>query len=172
MYQHPGVYIEHVPSGVLAIEAASTSVAAFIGTVGRGKLHEPVFVTSSQLYATNFGPLGDTGTGIRDFGANPDQVGFAGNAFFQNGRRQTYHVPTTPVAATPLRLTVGGTGVIVNFDGTANTLEKLAAAIQAQVRAAGAAPALAGFLCQVTRNRELLLIAGGNAGSAVLATGG
>ena len=36
MYTHPGVYIEHVPSGVLAIEAASTSVAAFIGHIPRG----------------------------------------------------------------------------------------------------------------------------------------
>ena len=38
MYKHPGVYIEHVPSGVLAIEAASTSIAAFIGPVKRGQL--------------------------------------------------------------------------------------------------------------------------------------
>ena len=31
IYKHPGVYIEHVPSGLLTIEAASTSVAALIG---------------------------------------------------------------------------------------------------------------------------------------------
>ena len=29
MYKHPGVYIEHVPSGLLVIEAASTSVGMF-----------------------------------------------------------------------------------------------------------------------------------------------
>ena len=38
MYKHPGVYIEHVPSGLLAIEAVSTSVAAFLGPVTRGAL--------------------------------------------------------------------------------------------------------------------------------------
>ena len=37
MYQHPGVYIEHVPSNLLAIEAASTSVTAFVGHLTRGK---------------------------------------------------------------------------------------------------------------------------------------
>src|SRR5262249_44580135 len=90
---HPGVYIEHVPSGVLAIEAASTSVAAFVGTVGRGQLNEPVFITRASQYATNFGPLGDTGTGIRDLGATADDFGFAVNAFFQNGGNKAYIVP-------------------------------------------------------------------------------
>ena len=58
MYKHPGVYIEHVPSGLLAIEAASTSSAAFIGAVKRGKVGEPVFVSSPGQYEDLFGLLG------------------------------------------------------------------------------------------------------------------
>ena len=31
-FQHPGVFIQEVPSGVQPIEGVSTSTAAFIGT--------------------------------------------------------------------------------------------------------------------------------------------
>ena len=62
MYKHPGVYIEHVPSGVLAIEAASTSTAAFIGHTRRGDLvtadvdrGEPVQVFNASQFADGFG---------------------------------------------------------------------------------------------------------------------
>lgn len=99
MFQHPGVYVEYLPSGLLAIEAASTSVAAFVGPVKRGKLNEPVFITSPSLFAQQFGVLDDGKGGVRDLGALPDTFGFAVNAFFNNGGSKAYIVPvgdTTP----------------------------------------------------------------------------
>lgn len=98
MYQHPGVYIEHVPSGLLSVEAASTSVAAFIGHVPRGA-HvtadegEPEFISSTSQFARKFGPLGDTGGGVRDLTDQPDHFGLAVNAFFANGGSKAYIVP-------------------------------------------------------------------------------
>ncbi|MDH3265212.1 MAG: hypothetical protein OEM24_14595, partial [Paracoccaceae bacterium] len=90
MYQHPGVYIEHVPSGVLAIEAAATSIAAFIGPVARGPVNTPVMVLNRGQYATAFGELDDATSGIRDLGDTPDYFGHAVNAFFDNGGTKAY----------------------------------------------------------------------------------
>ena len=100
MYKHPGVYIEHVPSGVLAIEAASTSIAAFIGHTRRGDLvtadvdrGQPVQVFNAGQFAERFGALRDTTGGIRDYGENADFFGFGVNAFFANGGGKAYIVP-------------------------------------------------------------------------------
>ena len=100
MYKHPGVYIEHVPSGVLSIEAASTSVAAFIGAVKRGDLvtadkdkGEPVFISGASQYTRLFGELRGGAGGIRDEGGNPDYFGHAVGAFFANGGNKAYIVP-------------------------------------------------------------------------------
>jgi phage tail sheath protein FI len=90
MYKHPGVYIEHVPSGLLAIEAASTSTAAFIGPVKRGPVGKPIFVSSRGQYEDQFGLLG--GGSIRDEGDKADRFGFAVNAFFANGGSKAYIV--------------------------------------------------------------------------------
>lgn len=90
MYKHPGVYIEHVPSELLAIEAASTSIAAFIGPVKRGKVGEPVFISSASQFADQFGPLGGGAGGIRNEGNNADKFGHAVNAFFSNGGAKAY----------------------------------------------------------------------------------
>ena len=92
MYKHPGVYIEHVPSGLLAVEAASTSTAVFIGPVKRGPVGEPVFITSATLFAQQFGALGDSAGGIRDEGDAADRFGFAVNAFYANGGNKAYIV--------------------------------------------------------------------------------
>lgn len=92
MYRHPGVYIEHVPSGLLAIEAASTSVAAFVGPVRRGPVGAPVFVTSASLFAQQFGALIGGSGGIRDEGDDVDKFGHAVNAFFANGGTKAYIV--------------------------------------------------------------------------------
>ncbi|MEM6635154.1 MAG: phage tail sheath C-terminal domain-containing protein [Pseudomonadota bacterium] len=105
MYKHPGVYIEHVPSSVFAIEAASTSVTAFIGEVGRGTgvtttSGEPAFITSQTQYAQQFGPLGGGAGGIRDMGQNVDAFGHAVSTFFANGGSKAYIVPV--VSATSL----------------------------------------------------------------------
>lgn len=100
MYKHPGVYIEHVPSGLLAIEAASTAVAAFIGPVGRGELvtadeadGKPAYVSSVDQYAKQFGPLGGGVGGLRNMGGAPDSFGWAVQSFFLNGGSKAYIVP-------------------------------------------------------------------------------
>ena len=90
IYKHPGVYIEHVPSGLLAIEAASTSVAAFIGPVRRGTVGKPEFITSVSQFAQQFGTLNDGTNGIRDEGDTADKFGNAVNAFFGNGGNKAY----------------------------------------------------------------------------------
>jgi len=100
MYKHPGVYIEHVPSGVLAIEAASTSIAAFIGPVKRGKLvtddkedGKPVQVSSQAQFSTQFGELDGSAGGLRNLGSAPDTFGHAVQSFFANGGGKAYIVP-------------------------------------------------------------------------------
>src|SRR5690606_6643334 len=100
MYKHPGVYIEHVPSGLLAIEAASTAIAAFVGPVKRGDLvtadteaGKPVFIASVDQYAKNFGTPGGGAGGLRNLGSDPDPFGWAVQAFFANGGSQAYIVP-------------------------------------------------------------------------------
>ena len=109
MYQHPGVYIRHVPSGVLAIEAASTSVAAFIGPVRRGNRSEPVFISSAQQYADLFGELDGAAGGVRNFGDAADQFGHAVQAFFSNGGAKAYIVRVAEdTGASPLTFAAGG----------------------------------------------------------------
>lgn len=100
MYKHPGVYIEHVPSGVLTIEAASTSIAAFIGQVRRGDLvtsdkeaGKPELISTAGQFAEKFGELNDGAGGIRNEGQQADYFGHAVNAFFANGGTKAYIVP-------------------------------------------------------------------------------
>ena len=99
MYKHPGVYIEHVPSGALAIEAASTSIACFIGPVKRGSVNKPEFIVNRGQFAQMFGELDDGTSGIRDYGDIPDYFGFAVNQFFDNGGTQAFVVRVTDGAA-------------------------------------------------------------------------
>jgi uncharacterized protein len=136
MYKHPGVYIEHVPSGVLVVEAASTSITAFIGAPQRGDrvtatAGEPVFITSVSQYATLFGPLPAPAGGVRNLGQNADAFGLAISSFFANGGAKAYVVPVgasdgTASSATAalaegdvaLAATSGGTwadGVVARF---------------------------------------------------------
>ena len=136
MYTHPGVYIEHVPSGVLAIEAASTSVAAFIGHIPRGarvtaSAGEPVFIGNQSQYAQHFGPLPAPAGGIRNNGQTADAFGHAVSLFFANGGTKAYVVPVASSNGTAstvsavleegtvaLEATSGGTwadGLLVRF---------------------------------------------------------
>jgi len=100
MYKHPGVYIEHVPSGLLAVEAVATAVAAFIGPVPRGKLvtddkekGEPVFISNMSQYEAQFGPLKGGAGGLRDYGSEPDVFGWAVQSYMMNGGSKAYIVP-------------------------------------------------------------------------------
>jgi uncharacterized protein len=105
MYQHPGVYIEHVISNALSIEAASTSVTAFIGHARRGTsvtkdAGAPIFVTSVGQYAAAFGPAGGGPGGIKNDGDNADAFGHAVNLYFANGGTKAYIVPVSNDAGT------------------------------------------------------------------------
>ena len=113
MYKHPGVCIEHIPSRMLSIETASTSIAAIVGRVKRGaivgpnkpdkpgKRDEPEMIFDVGQFAEKFGPPGDTGGDIRDEGEQPDRFGFAVNAFFGNGGSKAYIVPVAKTDGSP-----------------------------------------------------------------------
>ena len=90
MYQHPGVYIEEIPSGVRPIEAVSTSTALIIGYATKGPLNTPTLLFSFDQYMTQFG-------GIADFHGSPtgltvDYMGHTVRAFFANGGTKAYIV--------------------------------------------------------------------------------
>ncbi len=76
---YPGVYIQEVPSGVRTITGVSTSVAAFVGMVQRGRLNTPTNVLSFADYERAFGS--DTSRSEMT-----DQV----RLFFQNGGQSAY----------------------------------------------------------------------------------
>lgn len=126
-YQHPGVYIEHVPSNALSIEAASTSVAAFVGHARRGTRvtsagGAPVFLSSVGQYAAAFGPLGGGPGGIRNDGNAADAMGHAVNLFFANGGTKAYIVPVGEdagkEASVKLRITEGGVTRVITLTAT------------------------------------------------------
>ena len=90
MYQHPGVYIEEIPSGARPIEAVSTSTALIIGYATKGPLNTPTLLFSFDQYVTQFG-------GIADFHGSPtgltvDYMGYTVRAFFANGGTKAYIV--------------------------------------------------------------------------------
>lgn len=71
---YPGVYVEEIPSGVAAITAVTTSVAAFVGYTPRGPLETPVTLTSFADYERSFGGLSASSV-----------LGYAVQHFFSNG---------------------------------------------------------------------------------------
>lgn len=76
---YPGVYIQEVPSGVRTITGVSTSVAAFVGMVQRGRLNVPTRVLSFADYERSFG----TDTSASEM---TDQV----RQFFLNGGKEAW----------------------------------------------------------------------------------
>ena len=119
MYQHPGVYIEHVPSNALAIEAASTSVTAFVGHARRGtavtkSAGDPIFISSVAQYNSMFGPGDGSAGGVKKLPKEagksvPDKFGLAVNAYFANGGTKAYIVPVegTGGAQASVKIQVG-----------------------------------------------------------------
>lgn len=55
-YQHPGIYIQEIPSQ-RSIQGASTSVPAFIGITDIGPINTPTLITSWNAYTRQFGGL-------------------------------------------------------------------------------------------------------------------
>ncbi|WP_147127634.1 phage tail sheath C-terminal domain-containing protein [Shimia ponticola] len=144
MYQHPGVYVEHVPSGALAIEAASTSVTAFVGPVGRGSAAtvKPIFITSVGQYASAFGPLGGGAGGIYNQGDQVDVMGHAINAYFANGGTKAYIVPldTSDEVAATIEAKVKVDGDTYDVSATAKSPGTWGNDLKVKVEAGAAAP--------------------------------
>jgi phage tail sheath protein FI len=70
---YPGVYIEEIPSGVHTITGVSTSVGAFLGFFGRGRMNEAVHIFSEAALEREFGALvasSEAGYGLRQFFLN------------------------------------------------------------------------------------------------------
>ncbi|MEM9092368.1 MAG: phage tail sheath C-terminal domain-containing protein [Cyanobacteria bacterium P01_F01_bin.53] len=76
---YPGVYIQEIPSGVRTITGVSTSIAAFVGMVQRGRLNVPINVLNFTDYERAFG----SDTSMSEMA---DQV----RLFFQNGGQNAY----------------------------------------------------------------------------------
>jgi hypothetical protein len=92
---YPGVYIEEIPSGARAIEAAGTSTAAFVGLAERGPNDDAVRITSWDEYQKQFG------------GFLPNSfLAQSVYAFFNNGGRQCYIVRVMPDGADKAEVTV------------------------------------------------------------------
>lgn len=93
-YLHPGIYIEEIPSGLIPIEAASTSTAVFLGYLTRGTVGEPELIFKQDDFVQKFGKINDQYGGLRDTGKDKlgDAMGHSIAAFFLNGGRQAYIV--------------------------------------------------------------------------------
>ncbi len=99
MYQHPGVYIEEIPSGTMPIEAASTSTALIVGYATKGSLNTPTLLFNFDQYASQFGGLVDfNGSSI---GQTVDYMGHSVRAFFDNGGTKAYIVRLAGVNNAP-----------------------------------------------------------------------
>ena len=71
---HPGVYVQEIPSGVRAISEVDTSVCAFVGRAERGPTDVPVTITGFAAFERVFGGLWEG-----------SRLGFAVRDFFRNG---------------------------------------------------------------------------------------
>ncbi len=76
---YPGVYVQEVSSGVRTITGVSTSIAAFIGMINRGRVDIPTRVLSFTEYERNYG-------NDRSASEMNDQV----RQFFFNGGQQAF----------------------------------------------------------------------------------
>lgn len=85
-YLSPGVYVEEVETGAMAIEGVGTSTAAFLGQTERGSV-QPRFVTSFAEFKRYFGGLTKYQKGQPLEGTN---LAYAVDGFFRNGGSRCY----------------------------------------------------------------------------------
>ena len=76
---YPGVYVQEVSSGVRPIQAASTSIAAFLGITEKGPLNEAVRVFNFTEYQNLYGSF-----------LASSYLSHAVFQFFNNGGTQCY----------------------------------------------------------------------------------
>lgn len=110
MYNHPGVYIEEIPSGVRPISAASTSIPIFIGAAKNGPIGDAQFLLSWDDYKKAFGGISD----------DTDALGLSVSSFYANGGGTAYAVRladgalTSAMPANSMPGRVGGTIAAAN----------------------------------------------------------
>jgi uncharacterized protein len=86
---HPGVYVEEVPSGAIAIEAAGTSTAIFVGETERGPL-APTSIKGVADYNRSFGGYKRHTTAVPSINTTQVTLRYAIQAFFNNGGTSAY----------------------------------------------------------------------------------
>ena len=79
-YQHPGVYIEELPSSSKPIEGVATSITAFVGSAARGPVGEANLISKIDDYTNEYG----------DILSEDDAMGLAIQAFYLNGGKSAY----------------------------------------------------------------------------------
>lgn len=105
-YQHPGIYIQEVPS-VRSIQGASTSVAAFVGVTDSGPFNTPVRVTNWTAFTRQFGGLGWQRS-----------ASWAVNEFFNEGGANCYVVRLADSTGKPATAIVSGATLEAASSGT------------------------------------------------------
>ena len=111
-YLSPGVYVEDI-AGVPVIEAVSSSTGGFIGVAQRGKVGEPIFITSWNAFLTNFA------LGLDSPFMSNSYLAYSVYGFFQNGGKRCYvmRVAKNAVCATgKITVTEEVEGVETNVD--------------------------------------------------------
>lgn len=115
-YEHPGVYIEEIPSGAKPIEGVSTSTAGFVGVTERGSLR-PTLITSYRDF-------------VDAFGADPEaDLTYAMRGYFENGGRQVY-VCRVASASSTTASTAFGPHFTVRATGPGRWAERVYARIE------------------------------------------
>src|SRR5689334_20326788 len=96
---YPGVYVEEIKSGVRTITGVATSIAAFVGSAGRGPVNDPTTIFSFSDFERQFGGL--------DL---DHSMSFAVKDFFLNGGSQAIIVRLVNVPVPPPAAAGGGAG--------------------------------------------------------------
>jgi phage tail sheath protein FI len=110
---YPGIYIEELPSGVHAITAVATSIAAFVDFFAKGPLDQAVQIFNPGDFNRQFGGLDSR-----------SEASYAIQQFFLNGGSRAYVVRVTSGTAA----NAAKTAAIVIQDGSGNNILLVSAA--------------------------------------------
>lgn len=107
-YQHPGVYIEEIPSGSKPIEGVATSTTAFVGKASRGPVGEATLIGRFDDYTDEFGEVS----------SGDDEMGLAVQAYYLNGGKSAYICRLAGDGSSTADASVSGVG-----DGVTDTTD-------------------------------------------------
>ena len=113
---YPGVYIQELPSGVHAITAVATSIAAFVDFFPEGPLDQAVQILTLGDFNQQFGGL-DTRS----------EASYAIQQFFLNGGSQAYVVRVTSRTTSGYATDAAQAAAIVIQDGSGNNILQVSA---------------------------------------------